>query len=93
MLEYWYTWYCGIPGASALGIMMEMAHICISSAAPPGRRGNCAIHYAHHHHDDGEDGDGAGNEVYARNKRTFFRMFHLCSVWPKGAVLGPLGVL
>ena len=47
--------------ASALGIMMEMAHICISSAVPPGRRGNCAIHYAHNHDDDGGDGDGAGD--------------------------------
>ena len=60
MLEYWYTWYCGIPGASALGIMMEMAHICISSAAPPGRRGNCAIHYPDND-DDEEDGDGDGD--------------------------------
>ena len=56
--------------ASALGIMMEMAHICISSAAPPGRRGNCAIHYPHDNDDDdGEDGDGAGNGVDAQNKR------------------------
>ena len=45
---------------SALGIMMEMAHICISSAAPPGRRGNCAIHYRSG--DDDDSGNGGGDD-------------------------------
>ena len=44
--------------------MMEMAHICISSAAPPGRRGNCAIHYrsGDEDHDDDDDSGNGGRD-------------------------------
>ena len=63
-----YTWHKSTVARgeteSALGFMMEMAHICISSAAPPGRRGNCAIHYPHNN----DEEDGAGNEVDAWNR-------------------------
>ena len=38
-----YTWHCSTIARgeteSALGFMMEMAHICISSAAPPWPQG------------------------------------------------------